>query len=329
MRKLAIATALALLLATPLATSALSIDLQSQINDLLSQIKTLQVKLTSLLQFQHASSTAPTGTSTSSICMSIPTRTLSVGAQGEDVTNLQQYLSDQGFLSASATGYFGSITSNAVARWQSAQGISAAGSFGPLSRERIKIWCNNGGTSATTACSTGNTPVCARSRCTTSCPAGTICDAQCPLQTYSNRCTMSVGSATFIHEGACTSTEPTTTNNKSNYMGACGDEYAPVCGQPGCATSCPAGQTCNALCAPQTFNNQCKLTAAGAKLLYQGQCTATILSPEYTPSCKEWTDGCNTWSREVSGGAKTQMTQRYCDMAYATWKCTAYFTTTN
>lgn len=54
-------------------------------------------------------------------------RALSRGAVGEDVAQLQQLLSDLGYYSGAADGSFGSLTSQAVRRWQKAQGVTADG----------------------------------------------------------------------------------------------------------------------------------------------------------------------------------------------------------
>lgn len=70
-------------------------------------------------------------------------RTLKLGTQGNDVASLQAYLASQGYLSANATGYYGTLTQQAVQAWQSAQGIVSGGSptttgfgaVGPLSRQ--------------------------------------------------------------------------------------------------------------------------------------------------------------------------------------------------
>jgi hypothetical protein len=68
-------------------------------------------------------------------------RNLSQGTRGSDVQSLQEFLRTQGHFSAEATGYYGPITAQAVARWQASQGISSVGAVGPLTRERIRAWC--------------------------------------------------------------------------------------------------------------------------------------------------------------------------------------------
>lgn len=67
------------------------------------------------------------------------TRSLTMGARGDDVTCLQDYLTSTGHFSFSggSTGYFGSVTKNAVAAWQAANSVSpAVGYFGPISQAK-------------------------------------------------------------------------------------------------------------------------------------------------------------------------------------------------
>ena len=63
---------------------------------------------------------------------------LTLGSRGAEVESLQQILVSDGFLIMPAGvsyGYFGPLTRTAVARWQSANGVSPAlGYFGPISR---------------------------------------------------------------------------------------------------------------------------------------------------------------------------------------------------
>jgi peptidoglycan hydrolase-like protein with peptidoglycan-binding domain len=74
-----------------------------------------------------------------------PSRDLTVGSRGSDVTWLQDYLIAQNAGSAAvslkaagATGYFGSLTRAALAEYQAAKGITpAAGYFGPKTRAHL------------------------------------------------------------------------------------------------------------------------------------------------------------------------------------------------
>jgi len=100
------------------------------------------------------SSSAPTFIPTSvannsqpSITNSNFTRSLTVGARGNDVKALQVYLNSKGFTVSTTgagspgneTSYFGPATRSALSRFQSANNISPpAGFFGPITREFIK-----------------------------------------------------------------------------------------------------------------------------------------------------------------------------------------------
>lgn len=98
-----------------------------------------------------------TGSASASVSF---TRDLTIGSTGSDVTALQNWLISQGYsIPAGATGYFGSQTKTAVARWQAAAGISpAAGYFGPISRSRISaMGGSTGGTTTGGTVTTGGT----------------------------------------------------------------------------------------------------------------------------------------------------------------------------
>ena len=67
------------------------------------------------------------------------TQDLTIGSTGAAVTALQTFLIAKGFgIPAGATGYFGTQTQAAVARYQAANGIvPAAGYFGPITRSHV------------------------------------------------------------------------------------------------------------------------------------------------------------------------------------------------
>ena len=104
-------------------------ELQDMIADLMAQVAALSG-----------------GSSSSAACTF--TMSLTVGAQGAEVTCLQNYLIGKGFsIPAGATGYFGAQTQAAVAAWQSANGVSpAAGYFGPVSQAKYKAIAGTGTT---------------------------------------------------------------------------------------------------------------------------------------------------------------------------------------
>ena len=178
--------------------SALTVDeIQSQIKVLLAKIAELQVQMrtATTVQTTPVEPTIAPAPNKHRIC-AILNRNLSRGTQGDDVRGLQEFLSAEGHLSANATGYFGPATAQAVAKWQTSQGVSSVGSVGPMSRERIKYWCGGGNT----ACTKEYVPVCGSK------PIVCITTPCNPIQqTYGNRCEMNAGGATFVHEGQCRS----------------------------------------------------------------------------------------------------------------------------
>src|SRR3989338_1538401 len=62
------------------------------------------------------------------------TRNLTIGSRGTDVTELQELLRGQGLLNAEPTGYFGTLTKEAVRDFQRTRGISDTGYVGTLTR---------------------------------------------------------------------------------------------------------------------------------------------------------------------------------------------------
>lgn len=131
--------ALALVAGTALPAKAATIDqLQLQIASLMAQIAALQA-----------------GTQTSA--QATFTRDLTIGAQGADVTQLQNWLISRGHaIPAGATGYFGAQTAAALAAYQRANGITpAVGYFGPVTRAKVNATIVTTPTTPTTP-GTGN-----------------------------------------------------------------------------------------------------------------------------------------------------------------------------
>lgn len=62
---------------------------------------------------------------------------LGMGASGQDVSELQQRLKDEGYFHANVTGYFGGATKAAVQRYQRAHNISATGFVGVQTRAML------------------------------------------------------------------------------------------------------------------------------------------------------------------------------------------------
>ncbi|MFA5841913.1 MAG: peptidoglycan-binding protein [Candidatus Paceibacterota bacterium] len=62
---------------------------------------------------------------------------LRLGSRGDEVTELQNRLVSEGVYSGPVTGYFGSLTSQAVKAFQAKYGIAQAGTVGPQTREKL------------------------------------------------------------------------------------------------------------------------------------------------------------------------------------------------
>jgi len=81
------------------------------------------------------------GTNTLSISSALTfTRSLSVGLKGADVVLLQDYLEEKGFLTMPigvSKGFFGWLTRNAVAKYQTSVGLPSVGVFGPLTIAKL------------------------------------------------------------------------------------------------------------------------------------------------------------------------------------------------
>lgn len=69
------------------------------------------------------------------------TRSLSLGAEGDDVASLQTFLENKGLLTMPkgvAKGYFGASTKNALMKYQKSKKITANGNFGPATTASVK-----------------------------------------------------------------------------------------------------------------------------------------------------------------------------------------------
>jgi peptidoglycan hydrolase-like protein with peptidoglycan-binding domain len=161
------------LLISPLLASADTIaELQAKIQSLLSQLSAVQTQLQQL-QVTATTTTAvqsnATGTAASTLRCPVILRTLTLGARGSDVSDLQAYLGTQGVFQGEATGYFGTQTQAAVQAWQRLQDLVSNGSpsttgygvIGPRSINLLMRLCpapeNTGHFSADV--NTGNTPL--------------------------------------------------------------------------------------------------------------------------------------------------------------------------
>jgi|GEM_PF-1157030 PKD repeat protein len=212
--------------AVPLLSSADTMsDLQAEIQSLLSQINQLQPQTQTQVQSQIQ--TAPT-TQSASTCPQLY-RSLSLGASGSDVANLQEFLLQSGDFSANVTGYFGPITQAAVQQWQSAHGIVSGGDaastgFGVVGPHTI----------AAIAQSCAQNAPQPNSSCPVAPPPTTVCSTGWQANTDANGCTTSYKCAIPLPGGG---------SCQSGYVmqnGMCVLGNTNAC--TAIALSCPAGE---------------------------------------------------------------------------------------
>ncbi len=114
--------------------------IQAMIAQLQAQIQQLQSQLNSQQSGNGGgSASAPGSISGQGISgVDLPTN-LSVGSKGSGVTNLQQFLSNVGVYTGPVTGYFGSLTKQAVIAFQKQNNITpASGYVGAMTRAEMK-----------------------------------------------------------------------------------------------------------------------------------------------------------------------------------------------
>jgi len=121
-------------LAAPGLVSAQSVGNQATIDSLFQQIQALQVQINTLKQTNVSTPSVPQ--QAIAIPQNIPSfnRNLFFGIRGDDVRDLQEFLTDQGYYAGPISSYYGLLTVQAVKKFQSANGINPTGYFGPKSR---------------------------------------------------------------------------------------------------------------------------------------------------------------------------------------------------
>lgn len=130
------------------ASAQTTAELTAQINSLLAMIAQLQAQI------------AGQGGSTGGASMMF-TSDLTLGSTGPEVSALQQWLVNRGYLvmpAGVAMGYFGPMTKAALAKFQAEVGISpAAGYFGPITRAKVNAMAGGTTGGTTTGGTTGGT----------------------------------------------------------------------------------------------------------------------------------------------------------------------------
>ena len=144
---------LGLAMVLPMIASAdTTTDAQNQIQTLLNQIKTLQEQIRTIISSNPGivpghhdgnGTTTPQGDGNGGTPCFMPMRALGMGAKGDDVKNLQEWLRGEDGFSGVSTGFFGSQTAKALARWQQRNGISSSsvGTVGPRTQDFFKKRC--------------------------------------------------------------------------------------------------------------------------------------------------------------------------------------------
>jgi len=295
-------------------------DLQSQVKALLAQVAELTKQLNELLGKSPVSIALPTivpplpvdsAYPHQKICR-ITSRNLSLGARGDDVSALQEFLYEEKYLPVKPTGYYGELTREAVTKWQAAESIARAGAFGPLSRKRMKLLCE-GSALMQARPRSGAAPLVVtftiRGDVGGLSPYAYALDfgdgqilenVQCPMSpNFPDKCFGPLvvehryekpGAYTallwrYVSGGVSVRTAVAKANIHAGEALPCARVYAPVCGaKPIVCITTPCDPV------PTTYGNKCEMEADGAEFLYRGRCQ-TVKDPpavctlEYNPVC--------------------------------------------
>ena len=133
----------ALALMPAFASADTVLDLQNQIQTLLSQLKTLQTQLWQVKSSSTATTTPSMGNAFGKHCIELK-RDLKEGHRGDDVKEVQKFLrehSESGF-TGSDTGFFGAMTKKAMKKFAEHNGVAMAN--GTLPREVFMRDCVEG-----------------------------------------------------------------------------------------------------------------------------------------------------------------------------------------
>ncbi len=148
----------AVLLLPAAASAQASASLEMQVKSLMSQIQSLQMQLKTLIgssspmirvekkEMQGPEHMNP-GQMGKMMCVTL-NRNLRAGAQGDDVKKLQEMLAQdpENEFRGKATGFFGPLTANAMAKFQMRAGIASTtdGTVGPMTRGFFERACGKG-----------------------------------------------------------------------------------------------------------------------------------------------------------------------------------------
>ncbi len=110
-------------------------NMQSQLAQILSQIQIMATKLSQLAL--SITPITPTVISTNSKYQFL--NPLAIGDTGADVTELQKKLKAEGIYTGPINGNFGSLTQEAVKKYQISYGLSPLGNIGPATRAALNL----------------------------------------------------------------------------------------------------------------------------------------------------------------------------------------------
>lgn len=112
---------------------------QNGLSQALAQIQSLQTEINQIEAQVNAGSAGVTvgASANTSAGSGTFTELLAVGSEDAQVTALQNTLTSLGYYSGPITGYYGTLTENAVMKYQTAHGIAATGSVGPATRTAL------------------------------------------------------------------------------------------------------------------------------------------------------------------------------------------------